>query len=210
MPSLNLIHRTRQPASGTAPYPALLMVHGWLGDENSMWAFSTALPTNAFIVSVRAPFATENGFGWTLPGEADSFERGLAALHEFVNQFPAQYSVDPNAITLMGFSQGAAMCYALTLQHPELVHATAALAGFLPEQARPWATPNRLQGKPVFIAHGTEDPTVSVEEARKARDVLAGCGANITYHESSSAHKLSAQAMRDLKAWLSTATGNSA
>ncbi len=209
MSSLNLIHRTRQPATGTPPQPAIVMVHGWLGDENSMWAFAPALPESALIVSVRAPFAAENGFGWTLPGDEGSFERGLAALHEFVSRLPVEYPVDPKAMTLMGFSQGAAMCYALTLQHPEQVQAAATLAGFLPDPARRWATPTRLTGKPIFIAHGTEDPTVSVDEARKAREVLSNCGANVTYHESRSTHKLSAQAMRELKAWLATIAGNS-
>jgi phospholipase/carboxylesterase len=154
------------------------------------------------VVSVRAPFAVENGNGWTIPGDEDSFNRGLDTLHEFITQLPATYPVDANRITLMGFSQGAAMCYSITLKEPSLTHATAALAGFVPPQARQWIAPNRLKDKPIFIAHGIQDPTVSVDEARTAHDLMQQCGAHVTYHESDSTHKLSSQAMRELKNWL--------
>jgi phospholipase/carboxylesterase len=202
VPNLNLTYRHRQPETSTEPFPALVLVHGWLGDENSMWAFQQAFPAGTFVISVRAPFAVENGYGWTVPGDEDSFERGLTALDDFIKRLPGAFPVDAGRITLMGFSQGAAMCYASTLKSPELTRATAALAGFLPPQARPWVAPNRLQGRLVFITHGTEDPTVPVDEARKARDLMQQCGAEVTYHESPSTHKLSAHAMRELKDWL--------
>jgi phospholipase/carboxylesterase len=202
MPILNLIHRHRQPENTKEPLPALVLVHGWLGDENSMWAFSPAFPASTFVVSVRAPFAVENGNGWTIAGDEESFDRGLDALHDFIIQLPYVYPVDANKITIMGFSQGAAMCYALTLKEPPLVRAIAALAGFVPPQARQWIAPDRLSGKPIFIAHGIQDPTVSIDEARTARDLMQQCDADVTYHESQSTHKLSAQAMRELKTWL--------
>ncbi len=117
-------------------------------------------------------------------------------------RLPEVYPVDASRIVLMGFSQGAAMCYALTLASPTVVAATAALAGFLPDLARQWIIPGRLDGKPIFIVHGLNDTTVPIEEAVRAREALALAGANVSYHEYAIGHKLSAQGMRDLKVWL--------
>ena len=178
------------------------MVHGWLGSEKVMWAFERALPPEAFVVSVRASFAAEGGYGWMLPGEPDSFETGLAALRDFVRDLPGELPVDPERRIVMGFSQGAAMAYALILSDPGLVSAAAALAGFLPDAAPRWEAPGRLAGKRVFIAHGTDDPTVPLAEAKKARDTMRACGAAVTYCTDPAGHKVGAGGMRALKAWL--------
>jgi phospholipase/carboxylesterase len=211
MAELNLPHRVRLPDSTTSPAPAVVMVHGWLGDENVMWIFENTLPKSVVAVSPRAPFfidEAQKGFGWYLNRkDSESFRQGLNALHDFVTGLPAAYPVHPARIVLMGFSQGAAMCYALMLEHPEATAAVAGLAGFIPEAATPWLAPGRLSGKSVFIAHGLEDETVSIEEAARAREALSQCGADVEYHEYAAGHKLSAQGMRDLKAWLAREVG---
>ena len=202
MRSLNLIHRIRIPKTAM-PAPTIVMVHGWLGDENAMWAFDRVLPLNVVAVTPRGPFGAGEGFGWTaVRGDGDTFDEGLSALSEFVTRLPEVYPVDPSRVVLMGFSQGAAMCYALTLASPTVAAGAAALAGFLPDSARQWIVPGRLSGKPAFIAHGLNDMTVPVEEAVRAREALTLAGANVSYHEDAIGHKLSARGMRELKAWL--------
>ena len=199
---LNLPFRSRLPES-VANVPAVIMVHGWLGSEDVMWAFESYLPKEAAVFAPRGYYSAEGGYGWWLQDDyAATFERGLAALREFVIGVRESYPVDPARIALMGFSQGAAACAALLLKEPELARGVALLAGFLPGPARQWATPNRLAGKRIFIAHGIEDDTVPVEEARSARDVLAATGAQITYGEYPTAHKMNPQGLRDLKRWL--------
>jgi phospholipase/carboxylesterase len=207
VPTLNLIHQVRSPSETQGLAPAIVMVHGWLGNEKVMWAFERALPPEALVVSVRAPFAAEGGYGWIVPGEEGSFEKGLAALQEFVQQLPHSFPIDPSKITAMGFSQGAAMAYALLLSGPELITGTAALAGFMPNQALTWAKPNGLSGKRVFIAHGTEDPTVPLKDAERAREVIDSCGAEVTYCTDPVGHKLGTQGMRQLKVWLAEQNG---
>lgn len=208
MTGLNLTHRVRLPDTAS-PAPAVVMVHGWLGDENVMWVFENTLPKQVVAISPRAPFFIDDpgephpGYGWYRhQGDAESFMQGLTALREFVTQLPAVYPVDPARVVLVGFSQGAALCYALMLEHPEVAAATAALAGFIPEAAASWIAPGRLSRKPVFIAHGAQDDTVAIEEAVHAREAMTLCEASVEYHDYASGHKLSAQGMRDLRAWL--------
>lgn len=184
------------------PTLMIVMVHGWLGNETVMGAFERALPASALVVSVRAPFEVESGYGWMLPGDEKSFETGLGALRNFVSQLPKAHPVASNKMGVMGFSQGAALGYALLLSNPELVTGAAALAGFLPEQVSGWVTPHRLAGKPVFIAHGTEDATVPLAEAERARAAMLTCGAEVTYCTDPTGHKVGASGMRGLKTWL--------
>lgn len=207
MTELNLIHQVRAPLNSPGPAPAVVLVHGWLGTERVMWAFERALPPEAWAISVRAPFEAEGGYGWMISGDEDSFEKGLAALTAFVEQLPQALAVDPRKMIVMGFSQGAALAYALLLAHPHLCNGVAALAGFVPAPAQPWATPGRLQGKPVFIAHGTQDPTVPLADADLAQTLMQASGATVTYVTDPTGHKVGAQGMRALKAWLSDCLG---
>jgi phospholipase/carboxylesterase len=202
VPDLNLIHRARLPAGAARP-PAVVLVHGWLGNETVMGVFEHALPRAAALFYPRGPHAAAGGFGWYAETqEPETVARGLAALREFVTRLPDAYAVDPARLVLVGFSQGAAICSALTLAAPERVSALAMLAGFLPEFALPDVEPGRLQGKRVFIAHGARDETVPIEAARAARAALTRAGAEVTYHESHAGHKVSTHGLRELKQWL--------
>src|SRR5205085_9355130 len=162
------------------------------------------LPPGVVMVSPRAPIETEPGsFGWFRGLDDDAgFAAGLADLRAFVTALPSEYPIDPQQIVLMGFSQGAAMSLALGLSAPELARGVAALAGFVPAQALGWATPGKLAGTRIFIAHGRTDETVSIDKARAARAVLTQAGAAVDYHEYDIGHKLNTAGMNDLKAWL--------
>jgi len=204
MADVNLIHRAHLPESGAASrLPAMVTVHGWLGNEHVMAIFERALPEGVAVFSPRGPVIADGGYGWFADRDAGTdFMPGLDALHEYVRRLPEAYPLDPARIFLMGFSQGTAMGYGLMLKEPGLVAGLAALAGFLPTPAQIWAEPGRLEGKPVFIAHGMEDERVPVVEAHRAREALTRAGAEVAYHEYPTSHKMNAQGMRDLKRWL--------
>ena len=208
---LNLVHRARVPeARGGQRLPAVVMVHGWQGNEKVMGIFERAVPKGTIVVSPRAPVeVAAESHGWfQVEGGEPSFLAGLEALQSFVRQLPQAYPVDPLRVLLMGFSQGASMCYALLSKEPELMMGVAGLAGFLPGPARQWLAPGRLAGKQVFIAHGTADEKVPVGQARAARDDLVRAGATVAYHEYEDVgHKLNAQGVRDLTQWLAARLG---
>jgi phospholipase/carboxylesterase len=178
-------------------------VHGWLGNENVMSIFDRALPRGFAVFSPRGPEEIETGsYAWMRHlDDTDGFRLGLAALRGFITALPAAYPVDPARLYLMGSSQGAALSLSLLLTDPPLLAGVAALAGFLPEAARAWAVPRLLSGKPVHIAHGVDDETIPVAQAREARQVLEQAGATVSYHEYAIGHKLNARGFSDLKAW---------
>lgn len=202
MAELNLVYRSRLPDAESVP-PAVVLVHGWLGNENVMWAFEAALPPGAAVFSPRAPVEAEGGYGWWVErDDADGLRHGLAALREFVTALPRVHAIDPARLALVGFSQGAAVSAALLLSDPGLLRGVALLAGFLPEVAHGWAAPGLLAGRRVFITHGLKDEIVPVAEARRARETLSGAGADVTYSEHPVAHKLSPPGLRELRRWL--------
>jgi len=189
-----------------APSRMLLMLHGWTGDENSMWVFARKLPAQVAVLAPRGPYvAPEGGYTWReihpgtwgLPG-LDDFSQSAEALISFVDVWSNSERVDANQIDLIGFSQGAALSYTLALLHPERIRALAALSGFMPDGAEDLLARRPLAGKPVFIAHGRQDNMIPVEQARMAAAMLEGSGAKVTYCESEGGHKVSADCFTGL------------
>jgi phospholipase/carboxylesterase len=191
---------------GAGPFPVLLMLHGWTGDENSMWVFEHRLPHNALLIAPRGLFITDNGgYSWqaTQSGRwamLSDFQPAVQKVFTTINDriFPEG---DYSRLHVIGFSQGAAFAYTLALMHPERITSLAGLSGFLPEGASPWISPRRLAGLPVFITHGTEDERVPVKKARYSVEMLEKAGANVTYCEDNVGHKLSAKCFQGLEAF---------
>jgi len=197
--------RWRKP-DGEGPFPVILLLHGWTGDENVMWIFTARLPAGALLLAPRAPYPTPlGGFGWH-PYKAkawpwvDDFRPAIQALFALIGQdnFPA---ADFSRLHLMGFSQGAALAYTFLLLHPDRISSVASLSGFLPDGAEHLTIHHALQGKPVFIAHGSSDDLVPVDRARKAVDLFQKAGATVTYCEDEVGHKLSANCFHGLESF---------
>src|SRR5512143_3327901 len=74
---------------GPGPHPFGLMLHGWTGDENSMWVFASRLPENCWLVAPRAPYLSPlGGFSWrnesNQPVQANISGRRWALLAEYL------------------------------------------------------------------------------------------------------------------------------
>lgn len=189
------------------PWPVVVMVHGWLGNENVMSTFVSTTPAGAARFLPRGVYpAGPDSYGW-FPEDPteDDVLLGVRALEAYILDLPRHHPIDRKRVALMGFSQGAAVCAALWLYNPGIAQRVALLAGFLPRPARVWAKRGRLSGRSAFIAHGLDDTTVPVEQARLMRDRLTAAGADVTYGEYLVGHKMNSQAMRDLTGWLADA-----
>jgi phospholipase/carboxylesterase len=208
-----LLYRVRR---GQPRGPLIVMLHGLSGDENVMWIFDHALPRDATVIALRAPYVSEfGGYSWSRStvrgalvrgalerGALDDvdFHEALAVLSRFMAEVITLYEIDPQRVILMGFSQGAALSYAYSLAHPESLRGVIALAGFLPT-GTPAGT--RAANQPAYlILHGTHDEAVPLERARAARSVLESRGAAVEYHEHRVGHKVSAQGIKEIAQWI--------
>src|SRR4051794_37773987 len=93
---LNLVHRAHVPETIAGQRrPAVVMVHGWQGNEKVMGVFEHAVPPSAVIISPRALLeVAPDSYGWFRTEEGEpSFQAGLAALQSLVVQLPQAYPV---------------------------------------------------------------------------------------------------------------------
>ena len=203
----DLVLRLREP-NKTGPHPVILLLHGWTGDENAMWIFASRLPKDTLLLAPRGLYATPfGGFGWH-PHKSnvwpwvDDFLPAIEVIEELIrpDNFP---SGDFSRLSIVGFSQGAALSYAFFMRYPYLVKSVAGLSGFLPDGSEALARNEPLKDKAVFIAHGSKDELVPVSKARRAVEILNLAGAQVSYCEDEVGHKLSANCFKGLQTFFS-------
>lgn len=185
-----------------------VMLHGWTGDETSMDIFLRAFPAGYLVISPRGPIAAdEGGYGWVSyrPGTIAPFPHYQAAAHNLsllLERWIGQQNLPDNKISVVGFSQGAAMALSYAVTFPERVDRVACISGFLPQIDLPAAQTISLSGVKVFITHGTKDTIIPIERAHEAAAWLEAARADISSCQADVGHRLSANCFRKLKEFL--------
>ena len=188
----------------------LVLIHGWTGDENSMWVFARGLSPKYWIIAPRAPYPAQPvGFSWR-PHQPETFGRpSLEALRpaadglvRLIDEYSASVRVDSLQFDLAGFSQGAAMTNLVGMLYPHRVRKMGVLAGFVPAGLEELISQKPLTGKSIFVAHGTQDDMVPIDRARASIELLEQAGAQVTYCEDEVGHKVSRNCMRALEDYL--------
>jgi len=166
------------------------------------------MPKNCWLLAPRAPYASEEGgYSWvesarSLDVPFEEYIKSARRVVEWIDQLDELPSHVRQKAHLVGFSQGAAVCYALALTHPHRIGRLAGLSGFMPSGAEMTAADRPLQGKTCLIAHGTLDQRVPISRAREAVRVLETAGAVVHYCEDKVGHKISASCFKRLQTFL--------
>ncbi len=202
---------TLRVRASDSPNPRLLvLLHGWTGDENSMWVFTRAFPSDYWMIAPRAPHAADpSGFSWRQAQTAivgrpslQLMQPAAEALIQLVDAYAAEAQIDSAQFDIMGFSQGAEMTSVVAMLYPQRVGKMGILAGFVPSGAEDLILEKTLTGKHIFVAHGTQDQMVTIDRARASVALLEQAGAQVTYCEDEVGHKLSAHCLRALENYL--------
>jgi phospholipase/carboxylesterase len=211
--NLSLEYLVREPKIKLDKNPLLLLLHGYGSNEEDLFSFATELPDEYYIVSARAPYNMQYGaYAWyAINFDADEnkfsdheqakISRDLIA--QFIDELIQTYPIDPKNVTLVGFSQGSILSYAIALSHPDKVQRVVALSGYVSE---PILEENYLRNDlsklKIFHSHGTADQVIPVEWARKTKPFLEKLGINSTYKEYPVGHGVAPQNFYDFKNWL--------
>jgi phospholipase/carboxylesterase len=210
---MDLLYAAHVPR-GEGPFPTVLALHGWGASAHDLIGLAPILNRGeALVLSPQGPVGIRipggsPGYGWypideEHRGSPEDFARASELVLSFLDAAQERYPVDPRKIVILGFSQGGALGFDLALRGGSRFAGLAALSSWLPDGVAAQGQPaSDHQSLPVLLVHGTEDPMVPVARAREARQRLTDLGVLLTYREYPMGHEISAEALRDIIAWL--------
>lgn len=208
---LSLMYRVRLPLDKSANPPAIILLHGYGSNEADLFALKDFLPPAYLIISARAPLSlSDNAWQWfrmeskngTREAQQADVTESSRLLKAFIGEVSQKYKTD--AVTVIGFSQGAMMAYEIGLTAPGLVQGIVPLSG----RVFPWLksgtkTSAKLQQLRVFIGHGDADDRVPYAEAVSADALLRTLKmAPVFKTYRGLQHSISPTELKDLNSWL--------
>jgi phospholipase/carboxylesterase len=206
--SLGFIHRFRAGTkAGVAP---LLLLHGTGGNEGDLLSLGETLAPGAPLLSPRGK-VLENGmprfFRRLAEGVFDIEDLRFRAreLVDFLSAARKVYDLGETPPIAVGYSNGANIAGALLLLHPGSLSGALLLRPMVP--LVPEVLP-RLDGIPVLIAAGRNDPIVPPTQARALADLLGSAGADVTVHGSVAGHGLTREDLEIGERWMNAAAAH--
>lgn len=211
--NLSLEYKIREPKVILDKNPLLLLLHGYGSNEADLFSFASELPEEYFIISARAPYDLQYGsYAWyaiNFDADQNKFSDNNQArtsrdtIAGFIDELANTYPIDTTNVSLIGFSQGAILSYAVALSYPEKINKVVAMSGYLNlEIVTEDYLKNNLSTVKIFASHGTVDQVIPIDWARKTPGILEKLGINITYKEYPVGHGVAPQNFYDFKNWL--------
>lgn len=214
MSNLSLEHLIQKPKVQTdSKPPLLLLLHGYGSNEEDLFSFAPELPEKYFIISAKAPLAMQPyGNAWytihwdATDGKWSDDEEALTArdlLVKFIDEAVEAYNLDASNVTLLGFSQGCILSYAVALTYPKKVKNLIGLSGYINEAiTEPKSDLSAYKHLSIFNSHGSVDQVIPVSAARKVPAYLEKLGIEGKLHEYPVGHGVAPQNLYDLRDWL--------
>ena len=210
---LSLVHLVRPSSITDKNPPALFLFHGYGSNEEDLFSFAPELPEEICIISARAPFPLEPfGYAWyainfdATYGKWSNVEQAVASRDKivaFLEEACEAYKLDKENVSLLGFSQGTVLSYAVALSFPGKVRNLVALSGYIDEQilVNGYADKDHSHLK-VYASHGQVDMVIPPEWAQKAPVLLKKLGIAHQYEEFPVGHGVSPQNFHSFRKWL--------
>ncbi len=207
------LHHIIRKSSLEKDAPLLIMFHGYGSDEKDLFSFASELPEELFIISVRAPYIMQPyGNAWyainfdAVQGKwSDNVQakesRDLIA--KFIDEATQTYPVNKNKVTLLGFSQGTILSYAVALTYPEKVKNIIALSGYINKDILPQDIETKdYSNLDFYCSHGSVDQVIPVDWSRRTPPFLNSLHIKHQYSEFPVGHGVAPQNFYDFKDWL--------
>ena len=210
--SFSLEHITRK-SSLKVNAPLLIMLHGYGSDENDLFSFASELPEELFIISAKAPYELQPfGNAWyAINFDADKgkwsdnkqAQVSVEIISNFIDEVIQSYPVNKNNVTLLGFSQGTILSYAVALTYPKKIKNIIALSGYINKDILPQDINNKdYSHLDFYCSHGSVDQVIPVDWARQTPPFLNSLHIKHQYSEFPVGHGVTSQNFYEFKEWL--------
>jgi phospholipase/carboxylesterase len=176
-----------EPVKGPASH-LVVLVHGYGSDGKDLIGLAPhwqeAMPGAGFVApNAPDPLPGSPGYQWFPISriEPQEMRKGVESVGSVLDQFLdtelARLSLPPERLILVGFSQGTMLALHVGLRRKIAPAAIVGLSGMLAG-----SPPRRMDGPPIFLAHGDADDIVPVQAMLVAASSLGDAGYTVQWH----------------------------
>ena len=187
----------------------IFLIHGYGSNSDDLFSFKTYLPKNLSIISLEAPIQIEmGGFAWYSINYNQDFKKwsnneeaisSIKKIYQTINILLNKYNLNDNDISLLGFSQGAILSWAIGFNYPHFIRRVIALSGYINEEL----IDNYNITFKAFSSHGVIDPIIPIDWARATiKKHINKENDNFIYNEYNDGHTVTENNLLDFLNWI--------
>lgn len=210
---LSLEHRVRPSVDLQGKPPVIFLLHGYGSNQEDLFSFASELPKEYTVISLQAPYALSDfGYAWYALdfsaqdgkwSDEEQAVRSRDSILQCVEEACQSYDLNSDDVTLLGFSQGAILSYALALSYPQKVRRVVALSGYIHESfLHKNFRENNFDRLQIYASHGSMDQVIPVAWARKIPPFLEELKIQNVYEEFPVGHTVCPQNFYAFRHWL--------
>ena len=204
--------------SCTDPKKAIIAIHGWGGNKDSFSPFFNNLKiNNVEWFSPEGPYLVKENSSesiidkdtnvdsfkksWTYKKDDGSWEieEPMIMMDSFFNDIIFKEYESKN-VYVLGFSQGAAVCYEYIIGMARPLGGVFPIGGFLFKYSNKQKRVSESNKRtPIIIGHGIKDEVIPIEKSEIAYNQLLSEGADVKFHKYNGGHKISMDFLRIVK-----------
>ena len=189
--------------------PLILLIHGYGSNERDLFSLIDYLPSNSYVVSLRAPLKLFNdAYAWYdiyLNGNNKFYDHKAAALvrdelYQFIDNLSKNQNIDAENITLIGFSQGAILSHAISFSYPEKIKNIMAISGVVDEKIM--KKTDLIPKTNIYISHGTNDNLIDYETCKESLNFYKGKNIDFKFESFEQGHGINQENLESMMRWL--------
>ena len=203
-----LKYRIRKGDNKLTQSSAIFLIHGYGSNCDDLFSFAPYLPKNLTIIALEAPLSLAQGsYAWyhlypgqngELKSDLNEAQRSLELITNNIKQLIEKYNINKMHVSVLGFSQGAILSWALAYGKSEIVRRVIALSGYIHESIDT-SDPPKFIG---YATHGITDEIIPIKMARDSVFPISQKHSAIEYHEFNDGHNVSQENFTKMLIWL--------
>ena len=210
-----LSYRIKKSKQIKGPYSGIILIHGYGSNMDDLFSFANYFPEQYTIISIHAPLELPFGGGawysinfdsnlkkWS---DNDEAKNSLGKIIDQLDYFTSTYELNPNNISLIGFSQGAILSWSLLLDHPSLFRRAICMSGYINQEILQKSI-GEYRNVLAYSSHGLNDFTVPYDWAKSSILTLKENNPKVVFNTYPDGHNVSPENFESILNWIKRTT----
>jgi phospholipase/carboxylesterase len=202
-----------RPSEKEKNSPSIFLLHGYGSNKEDLFSLEGYLPKNHTIISLEAPISLPfGGFTWFEVNQIDIINKSYyknkdevddiaKVIIKNIDKLSTEYELDKTDTTVLGFSQGASICWKLGLDYSNNIRRILPISSYINLNVFDNKI-DKYNNILAYTSHGLYDDIIPISLVKETILELIEYNDNITFEKFESGHTINQENLSSIIKWI--------
>ena len=202
-----------RPSEKEKNSPRIFLLHGYGSNKEDLFSLEGYLPKNHTIISLEAPISLPfGGFTWFEVNQIDIINKSYyknkdevddiaKVIIKNIDKLSTEYVLDKTDTTVLGFSQGASICWKLGLDYSNIIRRILPISSYINLNVFDNKI-DKYNNILAYTSHGLYDDIIPISLVKETILELIEYNDNITFEKFESGHTINQENLSSIIKWI--------